>query len=78
MKAAYEAAWPTFKSIQIWARVAPDFAAQLEAERDMYAVRPTKAAVVVQLLEEGLAFRKMNRAPPRPKRPKRASFPIDI
>jgi hypothetical protein len=44
----------------------------------MYAVRLSKAAVVTQLLEEGLAFRKMNRSPPKVKRPKRVPFPIDI
>jgi hypothetical protein len=68
MKAEYAAAWPTFKSVQIWACVRPDFAAEIEAERDMYAVRPSKAAVVTQLLEEGMAFRRMHRSPPRPKR----------
>jgi hypothetical protein len=78
MKAAYEEAWPTFKSVQIWANVTPDFAAQLEAERDLYAVRPSKAEVARQLLTEGLAFRKLHRSPPRPKRAKRVPFPIDI
>jgi hypothetical protein len=78
MKAAYEAAWPTFKSCQIWSFVTPDFAAEIEAERDLYAKRPSLSAVVAQLLEEGLAFRKMHRAPVRPPRRKRVPYPIDI
>ena len=78
MKADYEAAWPSFKSCQIWARVPPDLAAQLEDERDLYAVRSSLSSVVGELIVEGLAFRKMHRSPPRAKRPKRVPFPIDI
>jgi hypothetical protein len=78
MKAAYEAAWPSFKSCQIWSFVTPDLAAQIEDERDLYAVRPSLSSVVGELIVEGLAFRKMHRSPPRPSRAKRVPFPIDI
>jgi hypothetical protein len=82
MKAAYAEAWPTFKSVQIWANVTPDFAAEIETEQGLYAVRPAKAEVVRQLLTEGMAFRRMHRpkssGPMKPKRPKRVPFPIDI
>ena len=65
----------------------PALAEQLEYERKLYAVRPSKAETITQLVEEGLCFRRMNRPkrtkrsgrpPPRPKRVKRVPFPIDI
>jgi hypothetical protein len=74
MKAAYEAAWPSFKSCQIWANVTPDLAAQIEDERDLYARRPSQSSVVGELIVEGLAFRKMHRPASRPSRPKRVPF----
>jgi hypothetical protein len=36
---------------------------------DRYAVRPSKAEVVTQRLEEGLAFRRMHRDPPKKSKP---------
>ena len=78
MKAAYEEAWPTFKSRQIWAVVTPDLHCQIEDERDLYATRPSLSSVVGELIEEAIAFRKMHRSPVKPKRPKRIPFPIAI
>jgi hypothetical protein len=79
MKAAYEAAWPTFQSVQIWANVTPAFAAELEAERSFYAIRTTKSEVVRQLLEEAMAWRKANRSRTSGafKPPRRIAFQID-
>jgi hypothetical protein len=62
MKAEYEAAWPTFKSVQVWANVTPAMAAEIEAERALYATRTSKAEVVRQLLEEAIGWRKANRS----------------
>ena len=62
MKAEYEAAWPAFQSVQIWANVTPALAAELDAERSLYAIRTTKSEVVRQLLEEAIAWRKANRS----------------
>ena len=79
MKAAYEEAWPTFKSVQIWANVTPAFAAEIEAECSRYAIKTPKAEVVRQLCEEAIAWRKANR--PRTsgafKPPRRVAFQID-
>ena len=79
MKAEYQAAWPTFKSIQIWARVTPDLAAELETERSRYAIPTSKSELVRQLLEEAIGWRKANR--PRTsgafKPPRRVAFQID-
>jgi hypothetical protein len=50
-------------------------AVQLEDERDLYAVRPSLSSVVAELIVEGLAFRRMHRSPPKPKR---VPFPIEI
>jgi hypothetical protein len=78
MKAAYEAAWPNFKSVQVWTSVTPAFAAELDNEQALYAVRLTKAEVVRQLLEEAIGWRKANR--PRTsgafKPPKRVAFQL--
>ena len=64
----------------MWVRVTPTLAEQLEAERELYAVRPSNAEVVTQLVTEGLAFRRMHRSPLKPKKskPKRIPFPIDM
>jgi hypothetical protein len=51
---------------------------QLEAERALYAVRPSKAEVISQVLQEGLAFRHMHRPPPPRKRRKRAPLPPEL
>ena len=79
MKAAYAAAWPSFKSCQIWAAVTPDLHRQIEDEQDLYATRPSLSSVVGELIEEAIAFRKANRSPRRPSsKPRRVPFPIDI
>jgi hypothetical protein len=79
MRRAYEEAWPTFKSIQIWASVTPAMAAELDAERSLYALRTSKSELVRQLIEEALAWRKANR--PRTsgafKPARRVAFQID-
>jgi hypothetical protein len=79
MKAAYEAAWPTFRSVQVWTSVTPAFAAELDNEQALYAVKTTKAELVRQLLEEAMLWRKANR--PRTsgafKPPRRIAFQID-
>ena len=59
-------------------RITPMLAGELEYERQLYAVRPSKAETITQLVEEGLAFRRMHRAPARPKRPARVPFPISL
>jgi hypothetical protein len=61
MKAEYEAAWPRFRSRQIWARVPPDVGAEIDAERARYAIRPSLSEVVGQLLSEALLWRKERR-----------------
>jgi hypothetical protein len=61
----------------MFVRVTPTLAERLEAERALYAVRPSNAEVVTQLVEEGLIFRRMHRSPPKRSRPKRTPFPID-
>ena len=80
LKAAYEAAWPSFKSCQIWAAVTADLRSQIEDERDLYAVRPSQSSVVGELIEEAIAFRKANRSRTSGafKPPRRVPFPIDI
>jgi hypothetical protein len=66
---------PYVRTRMFWFRLTPMLATQIEAERDLYAVRPSKAEVTIQLLEEGLAFRRMHRSPPKVKKPKRVPFP---
>jgi hypothetical protein len=79
MKDEYLEAWPTFRSRQIWARVTPDLAADIEAERSLYAIPTSLSEVVKQLCEEAIAWRKANR--PRTsgafKPPRRVAFQID-
>jgi hypothetical protein len=79
MRRAYEEAWPTFKSIQIWANVTPALAAELDAERALYAIRTSKSELVRQLLEEAMVWRSANR--PRTsgafKPGRRVAFQID-
>ena len=62
MRAAYEAAWPTFKSCQIWSFVTPDLRRQIEEEQDLYATRPSLSSVVGELIQEAIAFRRANRS----------------
>jgi hypothetical protein len=52
---------PYVNSVDIWLRIAPVMMDELEAERGLYAVKPTKAEVARQLLSDGLAFRQMFR-----------------
>jgi hypothetical protein len=75
MRAEYEAAKPSFRSCHIWGSVTPALMGQIEAERALYAVRPSMSEVVNQLLTEALAFRRMHRSPPPPARHKRVPFP---
>jgi hypothetical protein len=79
MKRAYEEAWPTFKSVQVWANVTPAMAAEIEAERSLYAIKTTKAEVVRQLLSEALMWRKANRSRTSGafKPPRRVAIQID-
>ena len=65
---------PYVRTSKWWVRITPVLAEQLETERDLYDVRPSKAEVVTQLVEEGLAFRRMHRSPPKRKKPKRVPF----
>lgn len=62
----------------VWYRVSPKLIAQLEAELDLYAKRPSKAELVRALLIEGLAFRQMHRSPPRLPRPRREPLPAEL
>jgi hypothetical protein len=78
MKAAYEEAWPTFQSVQIWTNVTPAFAAELETERSRCAIPTSKSELVRQLLGEAMAWRAANR--PRTsgafKPPRRVAFQL--
>jgi hypothetical protein len=69
---------PHVRTSKWWVRITPTLAEQLEYERQLYAVRQSKAETITQLVEEGLAFRKMHRSPPKPPKPKRVPFPIEI
>ena len=51
---------PYVNSVNVWLRIAPVLVDEVEAERNLYAFRPTRSAVVRQLIEEGLLFRRMN------------------
>jgi hypothetical protein len=62
MRRAYDEAWPTFQSVQIWANVTPALVAELDAERSLYAIRTSKSELVRQLIEEALGWRKANRS----------------
>ena len=52
---------PYVRTSKWWVRITPTLAKQMEAELDLYAVRPSKAEVITQLVIEGLAFRRMHR-----------------
>jgi hypothetical protein len=71
VKAERLARAPHVRTRMFWFRVTPTLATQIEYERALYAVRPSKAETVIQLVEEGLTFRRMN----RPKRTKRQGLP---
>ena len=49
---------PYVRTSKWWVRITPTLAKQMEAELDLYAVRPSKAEVITQLVIEGLAFRR--------------------
>ena len=78
LKAERQARAPHVRTWKMWVRVTPMLAERLEAERARYAVRPSNAEVVTQLVEEGMFFRRMNRDPPKRSRPKRVPFPISL
>ena len=62
MRAAYQAAWPSFKSCQIWAAVTPDLRSQIEDEQDLYATRPSLSSLIGELVAEAISFRRANRS----------------
>jgi hypothetical protein len=62
--------------LNLW--TTPTMIAELEAERRLYAVRPSRNEVANQLLEEGLVFRRMHRSSPPRSRPKHTPFPISM
>jgi hypothetical protein len=72
MEADRLAALPHRRRILIWGRISSEIATRLEEERQLYAIIPTKSALVGQLLTEAIAFRRANRPPPP--RPKRVPF----
>ena len=86
VKAERFARAPFVRTSQWAVRITPALAEQIEFERRLYAVRPSKAETITQLVEEGLTFRRMNRPkrtkrpglpPAPPKRPKKSSgFPL--
>ena len=43
-----------------------------------YGSVPSRAAMIRLLVSEGLLFRRLHGLPPKPKRPKRVPYPIDI
>ena len=69
---------PYVRTSKWWVRITPTLAKQMEAELDLYAVRPSKAEVITQLVIEGLAFRRMHRSPPKPRPAKRAPLPPEL
>jgi hypothetical protein len=80
LKAHYLAVAPDRRTAMLSIRIAPRLVAEIEAQRALYAERPSKAEVVTQLLEEAIALRRANR--PRSSgawKPARgAPFKIDI
>jgi hypothetical protein len=61
------------RRVLVWGRVSDELAGLIERERELYAIIPTKSALVGQLLTEAISFRRANRPPPRP--PKGVPFP---
>jgi hypothetical protein len=62
------AAMPHRRRIMVWGRVSSEIATRLEEERALYAITPTKSALIGQLITEAIAFRRANRTPPKPVR----------
>jgi hypothetical protein len=58
------AAAPERRTAKIHVRIAPRLMAEVEAERELYAVRPRMTEVTVQLRWEGLAYRRSHRPDP--------------
>lgn len=58
LKAERLARAPYVRTSKWWVRLTHRLAEQIETELDLYAVRPSKAEVITQLVVEGLAFRR--------------------
>ena len=71
VKAERLARAPHVRTRIFWFRVTSALATQIEYERKLYAVRPSEAKTITQLVEDGLCFRRLN----RPKRTKRSGRP---
>jgi hypothetical protein len=69
---------PHVRTSKWWVRITPTLAAQIELELQLYAVRPSKAEVISQLVAEGLFFRRQHRPSSKPKRPKREPLPAAL
>jgi hypothetical protein len=67
MAAARLAAMPS-RPVTVWGRISYELAGLIEQERELYAIVPTKSALIGQLITEALAFRRANRPPPKPVR----------
>ena len=89
LKAERQANAPYRRTAKWWVRLTPDLAEQLEYERKLYGKPTSKASTITDVVEDGLAFRRMHRPqrlkrpglpplPPRRKRPKRVPFHIDL
>jgi hypothetical protein len=76
MKTEFEAAKLNCRSNMFSILVTPAMTDELETERALYAVRPSRNEVVNQLLQDGLIFRRMHRPSGKRKKPKRIPFPI--
>ena len=61
LEAEKQARAPFVNSVMVWLRLPPVTIVEVEAERDLYAFRPTRSEVVRQLVSDGLAFRQMFR-----------------
>ena len=57
MRAERLARAPHVRTSQWGVRITPALAEQIDYERRLYAIRPSKAETITQLVEEGLAFR---------------------
>jgi hypothetical protein len=66
MEAARLTALPHRRRILIWGRISSEIATRLEEERALYAITPTKSALIGQLLTEAITFRRAHRSPPKP------------
>jgi hypothetical protein len=83
LRAEFLAARPRRVTVQVFTRVTPATAAAIAAEVQLYAVRPSRSAVINQLIVEGLAFRRAHRPDPvaqarAAKRRRGEPFVIDV